>query len=98
VRSAAVAQAPDQRNREAEAANIARLTVIDPRIVAIDQELAAKFPEYAALASPPPLSVEDMQGNSDATVKLITKAVAELKSILRLRLGEHRPRADQCCR
>jgi tetratricopeptide (TPR) repeat protein/CHAT domain-containing protein len=61
VRSAAVGQAPDKRNREAEAANLARLTAIDTRIAAIDQELAAKFPDYAVLASPTPLSVEDVQ-------------------------------------
>jgi CHAT domain-containing protein len=71
LRSAVVAQAPEKRNREAEAANIARLTAIDTRIAAIDQELAAKFPEYAALASPAPLSVEEVQkqlGGDEALV------------------------------
>jgi tetratricopeptide (TPR) repeat protein/CHAT domain-containing protein len=71
VRSAAVAQAPEKRNREAEAANIARLTAIDVRIVVIDQELAAKFPEYAALASPAPLSVEDVQKQLGADEALV---------------------------
>jgi CHAT domain-containing protein len=71
VRSAAVAQAPEKRNREAEAANIARLTAIDTRIAAIDQEFAAKFPEYAAIASPAPLSVEDVQKQLGADEALV---------------------------
>src|SRR5262249_30865898 len=51
ARSAAMAQASDKRNRDAEAENIARLGAIDARIANIDQELAATFPDYAALAS-----------------------------------------------
>jgi tetratricopeptide (TPR) repeat protein len=61
VRSAEVARAPDKRNLETEAANTARLAAIDARIAIIDKELAANFPDYAALASPTPLSVEDVQ-------------------------------------
>jgi CHAT domain-containing protein len=71
LRSTAVSLVPEKRNREAEAANVARLTAIDARIAIIDQELAAKFPEYAALASPAPLSVEDVQkqlGEDEALV------------------------------
>jgi CHAT domain-containing protein/tetratricopeptide (TPR) repeat protein len=60
-RSAAVAQAPDKRNREVEAENVARLTMIDARIADIDKQLAAKFPDYAMLASPAPLAVEAVQ-------------------------------------
>jgi hypothetical protein len=60
-RSTAVAQAPEKRNREVEAENIARLTTIDRRIADIDKQLAANFPEYAVLASPAPLSVEEVQ-------------------------------------
>jgi tetratricopeptide (TPR) repeat protein/CHAT domain-containing protein len=61
LRSAAVAQAPDKRDKEAEAENIARLAAIDTRITDIDRELATKFPDYAALVSPAPLSVEEVQ-------------------------------------
>jgi CHAT domain-containing protein/tetratricopeptide (TPR) repeat protein len=60
-RNAAVSQAPDKRDRSAEAANVARLAVIDTRIANIDKKLAAEFPNYAALASPTPVSVEDVQ-------------------------------------
>jgi hypothetical protein len=61
VRSAAVAQASEKRNVQAEAENIARLGAIDVRIADIDTRLAAEFPDYAALASPAPLAVEEVQ-------------------------------------
>ena len=61
VRTAAVSEAPDKRDRAAEAANIARLAAIDARIADIDKRLAADFPDYAALARPTPLSVEEVQ-------------------------------------
>jgi tetratricopeptide (TPR) repeat protein/CHAT domain-containing protein len=61
VRSAAVAQAPEKRNKDAEAENITRLAAIDDRIASIDKELAANFPDYAALVNPAPLSVEEVQ-------------------------------------
>ena len=51
-RSIAVAQVPDKRNPQAEAANVARLAAIDTRIAEIDDRLKAKFPDYAALVSP----------------------------------------------
>jgi hypothetical protein len=61
ARSTAVAQAPDKRDRSAEAANVARLAVIDARIADIDKRLAAAIPDYAALVRPAPISVEDVQ-------------------------------------
>jgi len=61
ARTAAVSQAPDKRDRAAEAANVARLAAIDIRIAAIDQRLQADFPDYAALSRPEPLSVEEVQ-------------------------------------
>jgi CHAT domain-containing protein/tetratricopeptide (TPR) repeat protein len=71
VRSAAVAQEPEKRNIEAEAENVARLAAIDARIAIIDKELAAKFPDYAALASPAPLSVEEVQAQIAADEALV---------------------------
>jgi tetratricopeptide (TPR) repeat protein len=71
LRSAAVAQAPDKRNREAEAENVARLAAIDTRIAIIDKELAANFPDYAALASPVPLSVQKVQTQLAADEALV---------------------------
>ncbi len=61
LRNAALGQAPDKRDTKAEAENNGRLTSIDARIAEIDKGLAAKFPDYAALASPAPLAVEDVQ-------------------------------------
>src|SRR5215831_9772001 len=60
-RSAAIAQAPDKRDTQAEAANVARLSAIDTRIGDIDRRLAAEFPDYAAMVSPAPLSIGDVQ-------------------------------------
>jgi len=71
VRSAAVAQTPDKRNKEAEAENVARLAAIDARIAAIDKNLAANFPDYAALANPAPLSVEEVQAKLDPDEAMI---------------------------
>jgi tetratricopeptide (TPR) repeat protein len=71
LRSAAVAQAPDKRNREVEAENNTRLAAIDARIAMIDKALAANFPDYAALGSPVPLSVEDVQRDLAADEALV---------------------------
>jgi CHAT domain-containing protein/tetratricopeptide (TPR) repeat protein len=71
VRSAAVAQEPGKRDRAAEAANVARLAAMDTRIAAIDKTLVAEFPDYAALARPTPLSIEEVQaqlGTNEALV------------------------------
>jgi Tetratricopeptide repeat len=71
IRSAALAQVLKNRNREAGTANNARLTAITTRMAAIDQELAAKFPQYAALASAASLSVEDVQKQLGADEALV---------------------------
>src|SRR5262249_30802311 len=46
IRSGAMVQVPDKRNRDVEAENMARLGAIDTRIAGIDHELTAKFPDY----------------------------------------------------
>jgi CHAT domain-containing protein/tetratricopeptide (TPR) repeat protein len=71
LRSSAVAQSPDRRNREAEAENVSRLAAIDARIAAIDKTLAADFPDYAALVTPTPISVEAVQGYLGAGEALV---------------------------
>jgi len=71
ARSAAIAQAPDKRNAQVEAANVARLSAIDTRIGEIDTRLSAEFPDYAAMVSPAPLSIGDVQallGSDEALV------------------------------
>ena len=69
--SAAVAQAPDKRDRLAEAAGVARLAAIDTQIAEIDKRLAVDFADYAALANPAPLSVKDVQAQLGATEALV---------------------------
>ena len=61
VRTKAVSQLPQKRDRAAEAVNDTRLEAIDKRISEIDQQLKAAFPDYAALASPAALSAADAQ-------------------------------------
>ncbi|MGO9485859.1 MAG: tetratricopeptide repeat protein, partial [Rhodomicrobium sp.] len=61
----------DKRNAQAEEENNARLAAIDARIHKINAELAAKFPDYAALASPAPLSVEEVQAQLAANEALV---------------------------
>jgi tetratricopeptide (TPR) repeat protein/CHAT domain-containing protein len=61
VRVAAVSQPPDKRDHAAETANANRLVAIDRSVAEIDQRLKTDFPDYAALASPAPLSVKQVQ-------------------------------------
>jgi tetratricopeptide (TPR) repeat protein/CHAT domain-containing protein len=61
ARTAAVSQPPDKRERQAELANVTRLTEIDARIAEIDTHLKAEFPDYASLASSDALTVEQVQ-------------------------------------
>ena len=71
ARNAALGQEPDKRDAAAEAENVARLAAIDARIAEIDKRLAAEFPDYAALASPAPLSVEEVQAQLGADEALV---------------------------
>ena len=52
---------PDKRNPNAEKALSDRLAEIDTRIAEIDKQLAKDFPDYAALVSPKPISIADVQ-------------------------------------
>ena len=61
LRNTALGQESAKRNAQAEAENNARLAAIDARIKEIDKELAAKFPDFAALSSPAPLAAEEVQ-------------------------------------
>jgi CHAT domain-containing protein len=61
MRSASVAKAPEKRDAQSDASNNDRLAAIDSRISEIDKRLMADFPDYATLASPGPLSIEEVQ-------------------------------------
>ena len=58
---AARAEQPAHRNAEAEARLSQRLATIDARLAEIDATLKGRFPDYAALVNPEPLSVEEVQ-------------------------------------
>ncbi len=71
VQVAAFSKPPEKRNAESEAANAARLHEIVERIGEIDLQLKAEFIDYAELASPEPVSVEDLQRDLHADEALI---------------------------
>jgi tetratricopeptide (TPR) repeat protein len=71
TRTKAVSRPPGKRNKDEEAANAVRLGAIDKRISEIDTTLKDRFPDYAALVSPVPLSVRDVQGLLAADEALI---------------------------
>jgi CHAT domain-containing protein/tetratricopeptide (TPR) repeat protein len=78
----AKSEPPARRNAQAEAELSARLTAIDARIAEIDKTLANHFPDYAALASPEPLSVVDVQTQLRADeVLLLFVDTSELKPL-----------------
>jgi CHAT domain-containing protein/tetratricopeptide (TPR) repeat protein len=58
---AAKSELPIKRKPEAEKALSDRLAAIDGRLKAIDAQFATDFPEYAALTSPRPTSVSEVQ-------------------------------------
>lgn len=73
LRNAALGEAQDKRNAKAgaEAENLRQLAAVEARIAEIDKRLTAEFPDYAGLASPAPLTVEDVQaqlGTDEALV------------------------------
>jgi hypothetical protein len=71
TRTAAVSLPADKRDRAAEAANVARLAAIDARIGEIDKRLSDDFPDYAALARPQPLGVDQVQAELRADEALV---------------------------
>ncbi len=71
ARSAAVSLPPDERDRQAEVANVAQLDASDARISEIDKQLAVDFPDYAALTTPKPLSVAEVQSQLRANEALV---------------------------
>jgi CHAT domain-containing protein/tetratricopeptide (TPR) repeat protein len=71
LRSASIAQSPEKRDVQAEAENVARLASIDGRIADIDKRLVADFPDFAALASAAPISIEEVQAHLTADEALL---------------------------
>ena len=64
-------KSPDQRDAKAEKENKERLDAIDARIGQIDGILKEKFPHYAGLASPAPLTAAEAQsqlGDDEALI------------------------------
>jgi tetratricopeptide (TPR) repeat protein len=68
---AARAEQAARRSADAEARLGERLVVIDARLAEIDATLKQGFPDYAALANPEPVSVEEVQGQLHADEALM---------------------------
>ncbi len=74
---------------------MARLAAIDARIAEIDKRLAKDFPDYAALVSPEPLSVEEVQAQlraDEALVLFLDTPEVEADAGGDLHLGRHQDR------
>src|SRR5262249_20420400 len=73
----------DKRNPDRENALADRLSAIDKRRAAIDVRLAKDFPDYAALSSPKPSSVADVQPllKSDEALLLFFDTSDDLKPL-----------------
>jgi tetratricopeptide (TPR) repeat protein len=71
IQLAAFSKPSEKRNADTETANSARLHDIAARIQEIDAKLKAEFIDYAELASPEPVSIEDLQGALNADEALI---------------------------
>jgi CHAT domain-containing protein/tetratricopeptide (TPR) repeat protein len=71
LRDAALGQNAAKRDAAAEEANKGTIASIERRLVEIDERLAKDFPDYAALASPKPLSVEEVQAQLHAEEALV---------------------------
>ncbi len=67
----ALGQEITKRNAKAEAENSAQRAAIGKRIAEIDKRLATEFPDYAALTSPAPISVEEVQAQLGADEALV---------------------------
>ena len=72
---AAVSKPPDERNATAEEATREQLVTLDARLRQLDVELAERFPEYAELANPRPLSLAGAQKLLGPAEALLTLTV-----------------------
>ena len=68
---AAKSETPSKRKPDAEKELADRLAAVDARLTDIDRKLAQNFPEYAALASPAPVPVAEVQALLGADEALV---------------------------
>ena len=68
---AAKGEPPTNRKPEVERALTGRLAAIDTRLAEIDRRFARDYPDYAALASPAPVPVAEVQAQLDADEALV---------------------------
>jgi tetratricopeptide (TPR) repeat protein len=66
TRNAALGKPTEKRDARGEAEALSRIAEIEARVGEIDKALAKDFPDYAALVSPAPLSVEEVQAKLEA--------------------------------
>ena len=78
----ALSALPAQRNSEKEQALRQRLQAMVPKLTMLDQRIAREFPAYAALVSPEPLSVANVQKLLDASEALVLIASRREQSLV----------------
>jgi len=71
IQAASLGEDVQERDATVEAENRERMGAIDRRVAEIDQRLKTEFPDYAALATPAPLSVAEVQAQLGADEALV---------------------------
>jgi CHAT domain-containing protein/tetratricopeptide (TPR) repeat protein len=71
ARIMALSRPPEERDRQSEARNTARLNEIEARLADIEKTLVDKFPDYAAMAKPAPASITNVQDALHANEALV---------------------------
>jgi hypothetical protein len=71
ARTAAQLRPPEMRNKEAEAAVVSRISAAEERLEAIDAQLKFEFPEFDALTSIVPVSIESVQADLKSDEALV---------------------------
>ena len=78
----AASKPPDRRDRAREATQRLELAKTDRRIKKIDAALAKSFPQYAELASPKPVPLDELQELLGETEALLTYLVGSKRSFV----------------
>ena len=78
----AVGQAPNKRDANAENRLRTELEQLNKMIAATDARLTETFPDYATLANPQPLALEEAQGLLSSDEAIVTWLIAKSKSQL----------------
>ena len=80
----AASEPPDKRDRDTEARLRADLEAVRGRLEELDKRLAQEFPDYAEIANPQPVPLEEAQALLAADEALVTYAVWSDRTFLQV--------------